>query len=328
MSDTMAAVEDILGMPTKYEIVDVDPDTDEWLEERRKSIGASEVAAVLGMSKWATPRDVYLSKLGVDRDFDPELAFIGHQEEHTISAWIEKFRPELGKVAPGFMARSVQYPHLHASFDRMLVKDGRRSFVQMKTAHQYTDKDWADGVPVAIQVQVQTEILVGGLTGEYVVVFIGGRKFKVLWLPRDEDFINGYIVPRTKEFWDDVVDRVEPEPVTLSELYEVYPSASGSVVEGSEAVVEAAERRAVLLSDIQAQKDEADALTLAIGQYMKDAELLTDADGTPLLTYKTQQGKRGVTDLDRLETEHPEFVKRGNPFKVMRMSRRKAAPNV
>ena len=38
----------------------------QWLEARRKVLGASEVASVLGLSRWSTPFDVYASKvLGV-----------------------------------------------------------------------------------------------------------------------------------------------------------------------------------------------------------------------------------------------------------------------
>lgn len=37
---------------------------EEWLEERRKSIGGSDVAAVIGMSRFASPYTVWLDKTG------------------------------------------------------------------------------------------------------------------------------------------------------------------------------------------------------------------------------------------------------------------------
>ena len=37
---------------------------EDWLQERRRGIGGSEAAAILGLSPWATPLDVYLDKIG------------------------------------------------------------------------------------------------------------------------------------------------------------------------------------------------------------------------------------------------------------------------
>ena len=74
---------------TVYEKINVTPDTPAWEKERRLSVGASEVAAVMGLSPYgATPLDVYKHKHGVDRHFDPLLAWIGHQSEPIIEAWL------------------------------------------------------------------------------------------------------------------------------------------------------------------------------------------------------------------------------------------------
>lgn len=302
-----------------YEIVNVQPDTPEWETERQKSIGASEVAAVLGLSQWDTPLSIYRSKLGVAREFDPVLGFIGHASEPIIAEWVERFSEQRGvKLEPALMARSVEWPWLHASFDRVSHDpSGHLVTWQFKTAHQYTGHHWDDGVPDDIRVQVNAEMAVAGTTGAWVVVWIGGREFRLFWEPRDDAFIEGYLVPQTREFWDAVKNRREPQPSTLHELYEVYPSAADTVLEGSEQVVEAAERRAVLLSDIRAQQAEADALTLTIGQYMGNAETLLAPGGRKVLTYKTQQGRRSVR-VEDAEREAPHLIRQGSPFKVMR----------
>ena len=46
-------------MSDLYRIVPITPDTPEWLVERRKSVGASEVAAIMGLDPWMTALDVY-----------------------------------------------------------------------------------------------------------------------------------------------------------------------------------------------------------------------------------------------------------------------------
>lgn len=48
-----------------FEILPRYPDgSDAWMEQRRHSIGASDVAAVLGESPWSTPYRVWLDKIG------------------------------------------------------------------------------------------------------------------------------------------------------------------------------------------------------------------------------------------------------------------------
>ena len=46
----------------------------EWLKERQQGIGGSEVAAVLGLSKWSTPFDVWLEKTSPIENAPPNLA--------------------------------------------------------------------------------------------------------------------------------------------------------------------------------------------------------------------------------------------------------------
>lgn len=300
-----------------YKLVPATPDTEQWKEERRKSLGASEVAAVMGMSKWNTPLDVYKSKNGVDRDFDPLLSFIGHESEAIIALWVHRFSGVDVELLPAFMARSTLEPYLHASFDR--VSENPFTTWQFKTAHQYTGHHWDEGIPTDIRVQVQAEMFVAGTNRAAVVVWIGGREFRLFWEPRDDRFIDSQMLPAVAEFHRRVTEGDPPQPSTLAEHADMYPSTSREV-EASEVAVEAIERRAVLLSDIQAQQAEADALRLVIANYMGDADTLT-VNGRAVLTHKTQNGRTGF-DQKTFAVEHPDlaaqYTIQGAPFKVMR----------
>ena len=300
-----------------YTRIDVTPDTDRWLEERRASIGASEVAAVMRLSKWSTPLEVYKSKHGVDRDFDPLLGWIGHQSEVIIANWVHAFSGLDVQLEPAFMARSVEFPFLHASFDR--VSENPFTTWQFKTAHQYTGHHWDEGIPTDIRVQVQAEMVVAGTRKAAVVVWIGGREFRLFWEDRDDRFIHEHMLPALSAFWDDVQAGRAPAPSTLAENAELYPSEAAEV-EASETAMEAVERRAVLLSDIQSMQEEADALKLVIANYMGSADTLT-FEGRRVLTYKTQKGRESF-DAAAFKAEHPDlanqYMKQGAPFKVMR----------
>jgi putative phage-type endonuclease len=307
------------GAKVRYQIVDVHPDTEAWLAERRKSIGASEVAAIMGMSPFNTALDVYKSKSGIDKEFDPLLSFVGHASEPIMHEWVERYSGVPVKLEPAFMARSVEFPFLHASFDRV----SHDPFVtwQMKTAHQWTSHKWDEGIPTDIRVQVQAEMLVAGTQKAAVVVWIGGREFRLFWEPRDDRFIEGHMIPALTEFWAGVCDGVPPAPSTVAELAEVWPDDAGQM-EAPEVALEWIEKRAFLLASAKEADDEAKQITQAIGGFMLDAKVDTlTLNGQKLLTYKKQKGRMSF-DTAALKKDRPdlvaEYTKQGADFMVMR----------
>ena len=302
-----------------YTVVDVEPDTDAWLEERRKSIGASEVAAVMGLSPFNTALDIYKSKSGIDKHFDPLLAFVGHASEPIMHEWVEKFSGVPVKLEPAFMARSVAFPFLHASFDRV----SNDPFVtwQFKTASAWTGHKWDEGIPTDIRVQVQAEMLVAGTSRAAVVVWIGGREFRLFWEPRDDRFIQEHMIPALTEFWGNLERGIAPKPSTLGELAEAWPD-EGAVMDAPEVALEWIEKRAFLLAAAKEMTDEADQIKQALGEYMLDAGVDTFThEGRKLLTYKKQKGRESF-DTAALKKDRPELVaeytKQGADFLVMR----------
>lgn len=302
-----------------YKIVDVVPDTDEWIDERRASVGASEVAAVMGMSPWGTPLDVYKSKHGVDKPFDPLLSWIGHKSETTIADWVHDWSGVPVQLEPAFMARSIDHPYLHASFDRV----SSDPFVtwQFKTAHQYTGHKWDEGIPTDIRVQVQAEMLVAGTPRAAVVVWIGGREFRLFWEDRDNVFIEDHMIPALQSFWAQVEAGTPPPPSTLGEVADQWHD-SGDEMEAPPELQEWIEKRAFLLATAKENEDDAKKIQVEISKFMLDqnVERFT-VGGKTLLTYKKQNG-RASFDQKRLREDHPEiaaeYMTQGAPFMVMR----------
>lgn len=303
-------------------------DSDEWHELRAQTLGASDVAAVLGLSEWGTPLSVYMQKKGVRSEIPANLAYFGHKLEPVIAQWIRDEHPEVGEVVAGFSARSKEWPWLAATLDRCaFTPDGLIDIpVELKTSSAFAREKWDDGVPHVYQVQVQTQIAVVGAPYAWLAVLHGGNDPELYRIERDDDFIDNHLIPKTREFWEQhVLKDMPPEPTTLSEVAEVYPSEAREVV-GSELVLEAAEQRAVILSDMAALKEQADAFTLAIAQYMGTADTLLREDGSQVLTYKSTPGRKSVSVAD-IEKHHPDIaaslIKQGAPYKTMRMTKEK-----
>ncbi len=304
-----------------YTIVNVVPDTPEWEQERRNSIGASEIAAVMNLSPYATPLDVWKHKQGVDRAFDPLLSFIGHESEHIIEKWVHRFSGLNVQLEPAFMARSDEFPFIHASFDRVAYNPF--TTFQFKTAHHYTGHKWDEGIPTDIRVQVQGEMLVAGTRRAFVVVWIGGREFRLFWEDRDDRFINEQMIPAAAELWDRV-QRNDPPPVsTIAEVNEI--TTEDRPVDLSDTAFETLERIAVLNSDIKAQEEERDALKVILAQYVGTADTLTFA-GQKVATWKQQKGRVGF-DKEGFGLDHPhmlaKYTRQGQPFRVLRATKPK-----
>ncbi|EIC09116.1 phage-type endonuclease [Microbacterium laevaniformans OR221] len=306
---------------TAYEIVKVTPDTPEWERERRNSVGASEVAAIMGLSSYGnTALDVYKHKQGIDRHFDPLLAWIGHQSEPIIEAWVHELSGIDVALQPGFMARSVDHPYLHASFDR--VSGSPFLTWQFKTAHHYSGHHWDEGIPTDIRVQVQAEMAVAGTRRAAVVVWIGGREFRLFWEPRDDRFIDEHLIPTVREFWDANVRAQVPPPV--SSVAEVNALPTDTVeTELSREAFDVLERITVLNSDIDAQSKERDALKVALAQYTGTADTLT-FEGRKVATWRQQKGRVGF-DKEGLRADHPNLIAKyttqGAPFRVLRRTK-------
>ena len=301
-----------------YVVVDVVPDTPEWLEERRSSLGASEVAAVLGLSPWEddTALSVYRSKLGIDRAFDPERAFFGHRLEAVMEDWLTLFRPlELPRVLPGFMARSIEYPWLHASFDRLADHAGILAPIQIKTDASFGGmKKWADGVPLWVQAQVQAEIAVLDAPHGWSLTFVGaGMKGVLHRIDRDQEWIDNYLVPLTRSFWSEhVTAKIPPAVVSAGEHALAWSVAPGKSIEVTPVLSDALDERSVLLSDALAQekeaktlRDQADAIQTEILNFAQDAQFLT-VEGAPV--WEIGRRSRRSVSVSTVEDMHPELL--------------------
>ncbi len=311
-----------------HELVEVVSDTAEWQQERRNSIGASEVAAVLGLSPYATPLDVYRSKKGVDTEFDPERAFIGHAAEVMIHGFIETFRPELKPVLPAQMVRSVECPWLHASLDRRVTVDGLDVPVQMKSAHFYGVKDWEDSTPILVQAQLQTELFVYDRPFGFSALLGGDMRIRMYRVERDDEFIQNHLIPQTRAFWEEfVLKDVPPPATTTAEHASLHTPDETKGVELTELLAEALDRRDVLLSDAlalekeaKALRTEADETQVAVLNYAGDAQHIT-VHGAPAWEIKPVKGRRSVsvTDVESLHPElYDELVRTGAGRNVLR----------
>ena len=181
----------------------------EWLKERQKGIGGSDVGAILGVNKYKTPFEVYLDKTEPITEIgeQSESAYWGDQFEEVVA---KEFEKRTGKKVRRDRKhyQHKDYPFMVANIDRRVV--GENAILECKTANQYLANEWQDDeIPASYLLQVQHYLSVTGAEVGYIAVLIGGQKFIWKEVQRDEELIQ-MIIKAEKSFWKKVEDKTPP----------------------------------------------------------------------------------------------------------------------
>lgn len=185
------------------------------LAKRSESLGASDIAALFGVSPFRTSYDLWLEKTGKllpepESDNDPRMA--GQLLEPAVLTFAEN---RLGKLRrnQSRSARQSKGLPIVANLDAILVETGEP--VEAKTSGLYgSTKDFwgepeTDAIPDYILVQAMTQMLVTDANVCHVPAFIAFRGFLMYRINRDEEVINE-IGERALDFWLNHVLTDEP----------------------------------------------------------------------------------------------------------------------
>lgn len=149
---------------------------DEWLAGRMSGIGASDAAAIIGLSPWMTATELWKRKCGMVRPKDIS--------GNNAVARGNRLEPALRKLYTAMYDEPIEYhqydilyqadkPWLFATLDGELADDrGRRGVLEIKTAACSSHKDWNawnGQVPRHYFVQILHQLLAAGY--DYAVLF-------------------------------------------------------------------------------------------------------------------------------------------------------------
>lgn len=191
-------------IPTK------DMSREEWLALRRKSLGGTDAAAVVGLSKWSTPYTVWADKTGrLPGKEESEAMRIGRDlEDYVAKRWCEVTGKKVRRE--NFILYNDKYPFAHANVDRMVV--GENAGLECKTTstlnvHQFKGQEF----PEKYYAQCVHYMAVTGADRWYLAVLVLGREFYAYTLERDEAEINA-LMSAEAEFWKLVESDTPPTP--------------------------------------------------------------------------------------------------------------------
>jgi len=200
----------------------------EWLALRRKGIGGSDAAKVLGLSRWGGPLTVYLDKTGIlpPDDGEPsEAAYWGTALEDVVAREFAR-RTGLRVRRRNALCCHPDHPRMIANVDREIV--GANKGLECKTVSAYKADEWrGDEVPDAYYLQCQHYMAVMGWESCFIAALIGGQRFVAKEIPRNDEEIRALIEAEMR-FWAEHVEAgVPPLPGLGDDVAALYPAQTG-----------------------------------------------------------------------------------------------------
>ena len=296
---------------------------DQFLAGRKKGIGGSDVAAILGFSPYKSPYQLWLDKTGRSerKESQNESAHFGNLLEDVVA---KEFSRRAGVKVQRVTQQLFleEHPWALGNIDRAVInpeisgnvrfKDGALTtdrLLECKTASEYMSKlfgeEGSDQVPDYYLTQCLWYLLITGCKVIDLAVLIGGNKFRMYRIERDEDLIQS-IFNQVKAFWfNHVIADVPPDPTCFDDVLHRWSNhVVGKQVEADFEHIKLAEELITVQGRQKADKAREDEIKLQIVTTMQDAETMI-SQGKAICTYKEQSSTR--IDSTLLKKEQPDL---------------------
>lgn len=307
---------------------------EEWLEYRRRGIGGSDAAAVLGVSPFATARDLYYDKLKLVSYEDDEGNWVAMKMGHLL----EDLVAQIFHVKTGYRIYQIKkmfyhpvYTHMLADIDYFVeLPDGRTAILEIKTTN-YNAKDhwWYNGaeiVPINYEIQGRHYMCVMDIDQVFYCCLYGNNEDEVILRHIDRDLeYEAELIALEQNFWQNHILARVPPPYTEDGdlIIESVRRHYGPADENEPALLLGAQMSASVQRylELQAEKSSKNAELKRIDAEMKRLQGRVVAEmgrsctatcslgGNPYsITYNPVR-KTGINkdQLVRLQAQHPEI---------------------
>lgn len=273
------------------------------IPDRSKFLGGSDVAAILGVSKWKTPFQLYQEKIGAFvEEVTPAKQKIfdrGHRWEPVV---VEMLIDELQSrghtveiIARNARYRDTEFPFLACELDLELLIDGEEVNGEMKTVHPFAAKDWgeaeSDEIPIYYAAQVMHGLMIKPRRRAVVAALIGADDLRIHWLERDDETIAG-IRAQEIEFWERIQNGNPPDPTDPEDVKWLYQRDGGTAIEADDELVMQCQQLKDMKAGAKDLEGQIELLATRIKARMGTAATLLYR-GQPIATWKNN--KDGVT---------------------------------
>lgn len=272
-----------------------------WLENRRKGIGSSDVATILGCNKYASPYQLWLSKRGQAKpESENFLMKMGHKLEPVIA---DLWQEETGKHIEPWSEAEYMYVHpdydfLRASPDREFEGGG---ILECKSTQMKVD---VDTLPEYWFCQVQYQMGIAQKDHCNIAWLMSGREFGYAEVEFNAEFFK-YMIEEVRRFWEvNVIGGEEPAMTCEADVMSKYRQDNGESIEVDQELYCMHGELVAKMEEIKRLTSETDAIKEEIKIAMGAAQRAS-YNGQLLFTWKTSKD-RETFDSKRFKAEHPD----------------------
>ena len=315
--------------------------------DRSKFLGGSDVAAVMGLSPWSTPVELWMQKTGRMPKEEPDAArrkmfARGHALEPFIRDMVIAKLEEMGLtvevVAINKRYADADYPFLACEIDFELVLTGEIEIggklyaldaehinADAKSVSGFARKKWGEESTEDMPIEYAAQFMHGlGITGRGKCLVAALRSFDdvdIYWTLRDDETITA-MRAKSVEFWNDcVLADVAPDPMNFSDIKALFPLDNGQATDATPDIAEKVQALRSVKARIKALEQDEEELTFAIGEFISPNAMLK-YDGKEIATWKAQATSR--LDQKLLKEEMPEICSQYSKTTTSRVLRLKA----
>jgi len=287
------------------------PITEHQLQNRRKYLGSSDAAPILGRSPWKTRTEVYYDKvLDTTPNETTEAMETGNRLENPL---IDFCCERLGVTC---VRNQFRVSHngdggiMAANLDA-LINDRPEAIEAKYTGNaEGWGESGTDEIPVHYVLQVQHQMAVAQLERVWVPVFYAASfrpEWRLYCVPRNQDIID-VLTSEEVRFWREHVElRIPPgaDPPPMEMLRRLIREPQSTIDLDESALAVWAEREAAAEVKRQAESayEQATAKCLVL---LGDNEVGSFSDGR-LLTYSEENAGDKLIDSKQAKMAHPEL---------------------
>lgn len=211
----------------------------EFLERRKKFIGGSDCAPILGLSKWGNPLTVYLDKRGLTEDTETsDRMALGNFLEQPLIDWYCQTQ-NVRVISRNVAVQSAEYPFLAGTLDAEVGNEhGDEWIIDSKSIHYRLRSEWgpdgSDEIPLDALLQGHAYLFLRPKAAkvDFVALIGGDWPPRIFTVKRDDEFYCELVLPKLIAFWNDhVVPGIPPAPdfadaKTLDAIKLIYPPSA------------------------------------------------------------------------------------------------------
>lgn len=312
--------------------------------DRSSFLGGSDAAAVMGLSPWSTPVELWMQKTGRAPREEPDAATRkrharGHKLEPFIRdmvvARLEEMGLQVELLACNERYSDPEHPFLSCEIDFELrvtgtvvigdaevTFDGEHINADAKSVAGFARRKWGavdtEDVPIEYAAQFMHGLMITGRRYCLVGALCSFDDVDIFWTVRDDETIDA-MRPKLVSFWvDHVLADVPPDPMVFDDIKALFPSDNGLVIEADDAVAEQVAQLRSVKQQIKGLEEAEEHLRFAVAEYISPHSTLLFG-GKPIATWKAQQDTRldqdslAAAEIYRRDPDSGEFTRIDNP---------------